>query len=108
MCDEWMPRLELPITFEQFHQLPRNAAYKYEYFDEVAWLNPRPRYYHALLDLEPLAERPPEGASRTAALRSVQSADWEDLAPLFAAAFDRQQPFSGLEGERRVAAVKRS
>jgi GNAT superfamily N-acetyltransferase len=108
MCDEWMPRLELRISFEQFLQLPRNAAYKYEYFDEAAWLNPRPRYYHALLDLEPLAGRPPEGASRTAVLRPVQSADWEDLAPLFATAFDRQQPFSGLEDERRVAAARRS
>jgi GNAT superfamily N-acetyltransferase len=108
MCDEWMPRLELPITFEQFQQLPRNAAYKYEYFDGTAWLNPRPRYYHALLDLASLADRPLEGVSRTTALRPVQAADWEDLAPLFAAAFDRQQPFSGLEDKRRIAAARRS
>ena len=108
MCDEWMPRLELPIAFEQFHQLPRNAAYKYEYFDGRAWLNPRPRYYHALLDLEPLADRPPEGVNRKTALRRVRPEDWDDLAPLFAAAFDRQQPFCGLQGERRVAAVRKS
>jgi GNAT superfamily N-acetyltransferase len=108
MCDEWMPRLELPITFEQFRQLPRNAAYKYEYFDERAWLNPRPRYYHALLDLEPFAERPLEGASRKAKLRAVRPEDWEELAPLFAAAFNRQQPFCALDGERRVEAVRKS
>jgi GNAT superfamily N-acetyltransferase len=105
MCDEWMPRLELPITFEQFQQLPRNAAYKYEYFHELAWLNPRPRYYHALLDLESWAARPLEGASRKAKLRPVQAADWEGLAPLFSAAFERQQPFCGLDDERALTAA---
>ena len=108
MCDEWMPRLELPITFEQFHQLPRNAAYKYEYFDKRAWLNPRPRYYHALLDLEPLTDHPLEGVSRKTALRPVRPTDWEELAPLFAAAFDRQQPFCGLERQQRAEAVRKS
>ncbi len=106
MCDEWMPRLELPISFEQFHRLPRNAAYKYEYFEDRAWLNPRPRYYHALLELEALAGRPPEGVRPTTALRSVRPADWEELAPLFAAAFERQQPFGGLEDEQRVEAAQ--
>jgi GNAT superfamily N-acetyltransferase len=107
MSDEWMPRLELPLTIEQFHQLPRNAAYKYEYFRNSAWLNPRPRYYHALLDLEPLADRPLEDANRETTLRPVRPKDWEELAPLFAAAFARQQPFAGLEDEpRRQAALK--
>jgi GNAT superfamily N-acetyltransferase len=108
MCDEWMPRLELPITFEQFLQLPRNAAYKYEYFEERAWLNPRPRYYHALLDLEPLVDRPLEGTSRKTALRPVRPADWEELVPLFAAAFDRQQPFCGLDEEQSITAARKS
>lgn len=108
MCDEWMPRLELPITFEQFQQLPRNAAYKYEYFDQRAWLNPRPRYYHALLDLEPLAEGPLEGVSREAVLRPVRPDDWEGLAPLFSAAFERQQPFCGLDDKRALAAAHKS
>jgi hypothetical protein len=108
MCDEWMPRLELPMTWEQFHQLPRNGAYKYEYIEGQAWLSPRPRYYHALLDLGPLAERPLEGASHKANVRAVRPTDWEELAPLFAAAFERQQPFCGLEYDKRVAAVRKS
>ncbi len=106
MCDEWMPRLELPISFEQFQQLPRNAAYKYEYFHEAAWLNPRPRYYHALLDLEPWAERPLQGIHRKAKLRAVRPTDWQELAPLFSAAFQRQQPFCGLDDERGLAAAQ--
>ncbi|HEY7326131.1 MAG TPA: GNAT family N-acetyltransferase [Gemmataceae bacterium] len=108
MCDEWMPRLELPLTFEQFRQLPRNAAYKYEYFDELVWLNPRPRYYHALLDLEAWAARPLDGASHKAKLRPVQATDWEGLAPLFSAAFDRQQPFCGLDDERALLAARKA
>ena len=108
MCDEWMPRLELPISFEQFCQLPRNAAYKYEYFEERAWLNPRPRYYHALLDLQAWAERTPEGVSPTARLRPVRPTDWEELTSLFAAAFERQQPFCSLDDERAVAAARKS
>src|SRR5579875_2543111 len=108
MCDEWMPRLELPITLEHFRQLPRNAAYQYEYFHERAWLNPRPRYYHALLDLEEWAARPLQGASRKAQLRSVQAADWEALAPLFSAAFSRQQPFCGLDSERALMAARKA
>lgn len=96
------------MAFEQFQQLPRNAAYKYEYFDERAWLSPRPRYYHALLDLGPLAARPLEGASRKAKLRPVRPTDWEELAALFAAAFERQQPFCGLDDERALAAARKS
>ena len=38
----------------------------------------------------------------------MQSTDWEELAPLFAAAFDRQQPFCGLDDERRITAARRS
>lgn len=108
MCDEWMPRLNLSMSFEEFQQLPRNAAYKYEYFEKRAWLNPRPRYYHALLDLETWAACPLEGVSRKAKLRAVQSADWDNLAPLFAAAFNRQQPFCGLDDERAVIAARKS
>ena len=52
MCDEWMPTIKLPLTPDQFHQLPRNPAYKYEYLDSQTYLSPRPRHYHALLDLE--------------------------------------------------------
>src|SRR5438128_4136888 len=53
-CDDWMPHIQLPLTIEQFRQLPRNAAYKYEYLNETARLSPRPRHYHALLDLRPI------------------------------------------------------
>ena len=92
MCDQWMSALKLPLTWEQFHRLPRNPAYKYEYFEDTAWLSPRARYYHALLDLAPLATSPLAGADAKAVLRPVAGADWEGLAPLFAAAFSSAVP----------------
>ena len=43
--------IELPITIAEFHRLPRNAAYKYEYLDgravpsSVRWVsNQRSRW----------------------------------------------------------------
>ena len=54
MCDEWMPYIQLPLTIEQFHQLPRNPAYKYEYLNQSVYLSPRPKHYHAVLDLRPI------------------------------------------------------
>jgi GNAT superfamily N-acetyltransferase len=105
MCDEWMTALQLPLTTEQFRRLPRNAAYRYVWFDGTAWINPRPRYYHALLDLrEPM----PAPQSSTMPLRPVGSDDWEALERLFAAAFEHQPPFNGLDDETRRRAAGRS
>ena len=70
MCDEWMDGLQLPLTIEQFHRLPRNPAFKYEYLDGTAYLSPRPKYFHAMLDLAPLAEQPLPNAAAVA-LRPV-------------------------------------
>ena len=77
MCDEWMPVLEWELTLEQYHQLPRNPAYKYEYIGGRALLSPRPRHYHARLDLSDLPEAPePVGPAAGVDLRSVDAADW--------------------------------
>ncbi len=106
MCDEWMDGLQLPLTIEQFHRLPRNAAYKYEYLEGTAYLSPRPKFFHAVLDLAPPGEHPLPGAADVA-LRPVEADDWEGLAPLFGAAFRGVVPFGGLEdGPRREAARK--
>jgi GNAT superfamily N-acetyltransferase len=106
MCDEWMDGLQLPLTIEQFHRLPRNAAYKYEFLNGTAYLSPRPKFFHALLDLAPLVNRPLPAAA-SAVLRPVRARDWEDLVPLFSAAFRGVVPFGDLEdGPRREAARK--
>jgi GNAT superfamily N-acetyltransferase len=101
-----MSMLELRMEPDEFRRLPRNPAYRYTYFAGSAWLNPRPRYYHALLDLSSL---PPESGGLTpAALRPVRPDDWEALAPVFASAFREQLPFGALDEERRLFAARKS
>jgi GNAT superfamily N-acetyltransferase len=99
-----MPFVQLPLTLAQFSQLPRNAAYRYDYLDGQAWLNPRPRYYHALLDLERFRT---EGAAPVS-LRLVTEDDWEGLVEVFAEAFRDQQPFAGQTEDNRRVAARRS
>ncbi|MFO0928284.1 MAG: hypothetical protein U0736_14800 [Gemmataceae bacterium] len=101
MCDEWMPVLQLRLTGEEFRQLPRHPAYRYEYHAGTAWCNPRPRYYHAVLDL-PAAVI--DGAAEVP-VRRIRDDDWEPLVPLFADAFAGFQPFFGQpEHLRRLTA----
>jgi GNAT superfamily N-acetyltransferase len=106
MCDDWMEGLQLPLTVEQFHRLPRNAAYKYEFQSGTAYLSPRPKFFHGILELTPLAEHPLPAAAAVA-LRPVCADDWEGLAPLFSAAFRGVVPYGSLEDvPRREAAIK--
>jgi hypothetical protein len=55
MADDHFRQIELHLPFKEFLRIPRNSAYKYEYFDGRAVLSPRPKCYHAVLDLKPLA-----------------------------------------------------
>jgi GNAT superfamily N-acetyltransferase len=107
MCDEWMDGLQLPLTIEQFHRLPRNAAYKYEFLNGNAYLSARPKFFHALLDLAPLADRPLPAAASTV-LRPIRHADWEGLTSLFSAAFRGVVPFGCLEDGPRQEAARKS
>jgi GNAT superfamily N-acetyltransferase len=90
------------MSIQEFHQLPRHAAYKYEYLDGEAWLSPRPKTYHALLELQPPKE--PADAGRVAT-RQVSADDWDALAGLFSAAFRDRPPFLGLDDKKRGAAA---
>jgi GNAT superfamily N-acetyltransferase len=100
MCDHWMPLVKLPLSIEQFHQLPRNAAYKYEYLDRQAYLSPRPRHYHALLDLQPIS------LEHKVKVQPIQHDELMDLARLFAACFHNIQPFSALDDKTLLQAAK--
>jgi GNAT superfamily N-acetyltransferase len=108
MCDEWMPAIKLELAIEQFRQLPRNAAYKYEYLDGTAFLSPRARHYHALLELESSGPLPGiEMLSSAISLRAAREEDFGELEPVFAGAFHSIQPFGSLDDDtRRKAAHK--
>src|SRR5437879_558965 len=102
MCDQWMPTIKLPLTPEQFRQLPRNPAYRYEYLDGYAHLTPHARHYHALLDLRPLAVPEP------VTLTPVRERDVPELEKLFAAAFRAIQPFGSLDEDTRLEAARQA
>jgi GNAT superfamily N-acetyltransferase len=100
MSDKWMPLVKLPLSIEEFRQLPRNAAYRYEYLNQTAHLSPRPRHYHALLELKPL------DATDGADIRPIKRDEVLRLAPLFAAAFRTIQPYGCLDDANRQEASR--
>src|SRR5262249_16607711 len=99
MSAEFFRSIKLPLTIEQYRQLPRNAAFKYELIEGETWLTPRPRWYHAVLDLKTFDA--PTDASEDCVLRPLEPTDWDQLPRLFASAFRTTQPFGSLEEDER-------
>jgi hypothetical protein len=109
MLDDWYRSLHLPMTIEQFHALPRNPAYKYEYLDGQAWISPRPRTFNALLDLKAQpASALLDAHGHATTIRPLEKADWDVLPRLFANAFERVPPFSSLNSHDRLQAATAS
>jgi hypothetical protein len=108
MLDRWFSTIKLPISIKQFHQLPQNPAYKYEYFDNKAWLSPRPKFQRARLELRAREESvtPEVEAGETVCIRAFEERDWPRLSRPFARAFDRVQPFASLSERRRLDAAR--
>jgi GNAT superfamily N-acetyltransferase len=102
MCDEWMPHIQLPVTIEQFRQLPRNSAYKYEYLNQTAYLSPRPKHYHALLELRPMV------VDESVAVCPLEGGQLARLDRLFAEAFRYIQPYGSLDDDTRLEAVRQA
>jgi GNAT superfamily N-acetyltransferase len=98
-----MRLVKIRMTLREFHQLPRHPAYKYEYIDGETWLTPRPRSYHAILDLRP---PPVSAADDGVTTRPMTAADWKDLGKLFAVAFRDRPPFLGLDDRKRRSAAR--
>jgi len=93
--DEHYRRIELNIDIDAFHRLPRNAAYKYEYFGGRAVLSPRPKTFSCVRDLSPVASEPLDPVE----VRPLPRADAPGLSSLFYTAVRQTQPFAALENE---------
>src|SRR5262249_40228807 len=106
MCDDLMPSLKLRLTVEEFHRLPRHPAYKYEYLRGEAQLTPRPKHYHALLELKADALPSLGGAEPEVDLRRIGVGDRDGLERLFAGAFQRYQPFASLDDQALKEAAR--
>lgn len=94
-------RVELPITIDEFHRLPRNAAYKCEYWDKRAVLTPRPKSFGCVRDLSPVVAEP----RHPVAVRPLAAADIPGLTNLFLGSFRQIQPFGSLDNDAAKAAA---
>lgn len=104
MLDDWYRTLKLPMTVEQFHQLPRSPAYQYEHINDCAWMTPRPRTFNAVLQL---SERPVATTrvnSEPVGFRSIEPSDWSTLPTMFAESFKEVAPFVALNEDERLRA----
>lgn len=108
MCDQWMPAITLKLTAEEFHQLPQNPAYRYEYGDGLAYLTPRSKHYHAVFDLEAWAAFTGPLDQSECEVKPATAAAVLSLAPLFAGAFFNLQPFGCLDDDTRLEAARQS
>lgn len=109
MLDRWFSVIRLPLSWRQFHRLPRNPAYKYEYLDDAAWLTPRPKFHTARLALQRSPAGPPgeiEVHHHAIGFRRLEDRDWPRLSPVFSSSFHRVQPFEGLGDRRRLEAAR--
>jgi GNAT superfamily N-acetyltransferase len=102
MSDSWMPSIKLRMTRREWEQLPRNAAYRYEYSAGYAYLSPHPKHYHALLDLQPME------VSGELDISPVRLEDFADLVPLFADVFRTIQPYGSLDEMTRCEAARQA
>jgi len=96
--------LKLSLPPDDFRRLPRNSAYHYELIAGEVWLTPRPRFYHALLDLDTFVA---PAASEGVLLRPLRPEDWDALPQVFAAAFRTIPPFGSLDPDTRLDAAKK-
>ncbi len=103
MWSKCMRLVKIRMSIREFHQLPRHPAYKYEYIDGETWLTPRPKTYHALLDLRAADDSADADGVTT---RPLEADDWDALTNLFSAAFGDRPPFLGLGDRKRRAAAR--
>jgi GNAT superfamily N-acetyltransferase len=108
MLEDWFRVIRLPLSLPEFHRLPRNPAYKYEYIGGVTWLSPRPKFYSAKLDLTSRALGPdsPIECDEPVTIRPLEDRDWRWLTRLFSASFSRVQPFTSLSDRQRIEAAR--
>lgn len=107
VIDRCFDVLELRLSIDEYARVPRNAAYKYEYFGGAAVLSPRPKPRYARIATNAAiatdAAAPLSGGMR---LRPLEDEDRGRLVPAFAAAFEHLPPFGALSEERRQEAAR--
>jgi GNAT superfamily N-acetyltransferase len=104
-------QIRLRVNWRAWEMLPRNSAFKYEYFDDAALLTPRPKSFDAVLRLENWRPPPRDQSElvlsrKSAIIRRWEQRDWDGAADAFYSSFARQLPFASYSRvrARRLAA----
>jgi GNAT superfamily N-acetyltransferase len=105
MGDNWMTPRRIHLGASELEQLPRHPNWRYESLPggEMALLVPKPRFGHALLDLEKWR---PSGGLKDVGFRTWEVQDPEDLAGLFSLSFEAFEPLAGLSRKDRGLAAR--
>lgn len=101
--DDHFQRVELKITIDEFHRLPRNPAYKFEYFDGHAVLTPRPKSFTCVLDLPATSLPEPVWPVE---VRPLPLTSAEQLGKLYSWSVRSTQPFASLSDDDASAAAQ--
>jgi len=106
MLEQWFRPLHVAMTPEQFRDLPRHSAYKYEYLEGQAWITPQPRMFNGLLELPSRSPREPSQIQNSQlTFRPMEASDWGRFPKLFASAFENVPPFCALDDKDRLHAA---
>ena len=104
MLEKHFRLFKVPMPIETWHRLPRNGAYKYEYINGQAVIEPRPHCQDVVLDLEAFRAPETDGWEKWE-VRPLLEQDWAGLPRLMASAFYGVAPFSTFNEEEMAAAV---
>jgi hypothetical protein len=81
--EHWSKNLRLEIPIEQFHRLPHNVDYRFEYIDGTAQIRPRPHVSDAFLTIPDPSNQPAGTVEEETSIRPLAEVDWELLPSLF-------------------------
>lgn len=106
MGDQWMTIRQVRVPREDLSLIPPHPNWRYEAVDdERAWIVPKPRFGHALLEL---SRWRCEGGMFPATFRSWTPEDPNQLVELFTRSFSGQEPLAGLTEADRLAAASQA
>lgn len=107
MLNDWYREIDLNVSWETFHQLPRHPDYRYEYIQGRMRISARPLPVHCTLELESFASSlPRENSRRYWSVRTLHPGDGPHLGVPFAAALGMSAPLRHLDRKDQLRAAE--
>lgn len=109
MLIDWSRPLQFRCDWETFQQLPRQAAYRYEYQNGCCTITFRPVYYHARVALERVVPQHFDFTTafdHTRCFVSLADVPEQEIVAVFADALSRMVLFETLDAPTRLQAAQ--